>query len=484
MSTNFERIVSRTQCVTKCAWPLHDIAHTRQLEEAHLQADGQPSLMQTAGLALARLCLALAPHAKTIWVACGPGNNGGDGLEAARHLHGWGKQVRVTLIHDAEASPADARRAYHAARVAGVPMHTAAPEEFDVCIDALFGIGATRPIESTYAIWAARMNAARATVIAVDIPSGLDADRGVPQPCHVRADYTLSLLTLKPGLFTADGRDLCGEVWFHGLNLHHNVPPQVWLSGLPESTDRPHGSHKGSYGDVAIVGGAPGMTGAALLAGRSALHAGAGRVYVCLLDTNGCTLDASMPELMFRAIDAMDWSAMAVVAGCGGGQTIARHLSPLIKRAQHLVLDADALNHLAGTPELRDQMIQRPPHTTAMTPHPLEAARMLETTVAQVQANRLEAAQTLADRYQCTVALKGSGTIVAAPGETPYVNPTGNAKLASAGTGDVLAGLVGAYLAQGIKAREATCRATYQHGKAAENWQGTVLNASELCQQF
>jgi hydroxyethylthiazole kinase-like uncharacterized protein yjeF len=170
------------------------------------------------------------------------------------------------------------------------------------------------------------------------------------------------------------------------------------------------------------------------------------------------------------------------VAGCGGGEAIAEYLPLILGHAKQLVLDADALNHIASSPVLQQQLAQRAAAPTVITPHPLEAARLLATTAAAVQADRLGAARTMAERFQCAVVVKGSGTVIAAPAELPRINPTGNAKLASAGTGDVLAGLVGARLANGATAFDAAGDAVYLHGLAADRWQGTVLSASQLCQ--
>ncbi len=489
MSTNSEHVLGSTGAATGYAaptsaraWALLDVAHTRALETTHRGAEGAPSLMQVAGLALARLTLALAPHANLIWIACGPGNNGGDGLQAAAHLQQWGKQVVVSLVHDPVNSPPDARAAWQAASHAGVRFTDSAPAQFDACVDALFGIGSTRPLQGVYADWVACMNAAPALTLAADIPSGLDADTGSLAAVHVRADHTLSLLSLKPGLFTGGGRDACGDIWFNDLGVDHQLTPQALLTGPVARSPRLHASHKGSYGDVCVVGGAPGMAGAALLAGRSALHGGAGRVFVCPLGAAEWTLDPQLPELMLRSFDDLDWSAMTLVAGCGGGQAIAEYLPLILGHAKQLVLDADALNHIATSPALQQQLAQRPASHTVITPHPLEAARLLGSSAASIQADRLAAALTLAQRFQCVVVLKGSGSMVAAPGEIPRINPTGNAKLATAGTGDVLAGLLGARLAAGLSALDAACDAVYRHGLAAERWPGPVLSASALCQ--
>jgi hydroxyethylthiazole kinase-like uncharacterized protein yjeF len=253
------------------------------------------------------------------------------------------------------------------------------------------------------------------------------------------------------------------------------------LLGAPVTQPRLHASHKGSYGDVCIVGGAPGMAGAALLAARSALHGGAGRVFVCPL-AQDLALDTLLPELMFRDLAQLDWQGMAVVAGCGGGEAITQHLPMLLRDAKYLVVDADALNHIAENPDLQTLLAHRSSSMTVITPHPLEAARLLECSTAQIQSDRLGAAQALTQRFQCVTVLKGSGTLITAPQSTPRINPTGNAKLATAGTGDVLAGLIGAGLAGQASALDAACDAVYRHGLAADRWQGTVLSASALCQ--
>ena len=482
MSTNSERICAATGSASQQARPLFDIAQTRALETSNPQDPKQPSLMQIAGLALARLTLALVPHARVIWIACGPGNNGGDGLEAAAHLQKWGKQVVVSLIHDPQLSPPDARQAWVAANSTGVSFTDKVPDQFDACIDALFGIGSIRPLDAVYAAWVKRMNAAVAPTIAVDVPSGLQADTGAVGDVHVVANYTLSLLTLKPGLFTGSGRDACGETWFNDLGVNCEATPQAILSGEPVGQSRLHSSHKGSFGDVCIVGGAPGMTGAALLAGRSALHGGAGRVFVCLLGKPEQAVDLLMPELMFRSFEQLDWRDMTVVAGCGGAEAITPHLPQLLRDAKHLVLDADALNRIAESTELQTLLTNRGAGSTVITPHPLEASRLLKCSVAQIQADRLAAAKSLAAKFQCVTVLKGSGSVIAALQATLRINPTGNAKLATAGTGDVLAGLLGAHIAANQTAMDAACNAVYRHGLAADHWQGTVLNASALCQ--
>ena len=462
------------QRVTSCqSQPLYSAAATRTLEAALATTLPPHTLMQRAGLATARLALALAPHARNYWIACGPGNNGGDGLEAAMHLQQWGKTPLVSWLGTPDTAPADARASHARAVAAGVRFLDVPPEDCEACIDALLGTGASRAPEGRMAEWIIRINTLQVTVLAVDLPSGLNANTGTTTGPCVRASHTLSLLTLKPGLYTAQGRDQTGEVWFESLGADAtSTVPQAGLGGAPAAPPRRHATHKGSYGDVAVFGGAPGMSGAALLAASAALHHGAGRVYVVPLDSGNLSVDPAQPELMFRMPDALDPAVLTVVAGCGGGRAIAAQLPRLLSTTPRLVLDADALNAMAQDSQLATLLRARAARQrqTVLTPHPLEAARLLGQTTAEVQQDRLAAAQQLAQQLACTVVLKGSGTVIAAPGETPVINPTGNARLATAGTGDVLAGLIGARLARGEAAFDAACAAVWLHGQAADTW--------------
>jgi ADP-dependent NAD(P)H-hydrate dehydratase / NAD(P)H-hydrate epimerase len=477
------------------------------LEEAAATQLPPHTLMPRAGLAVARLACAVAPHAQTIWIACGPGNNGGDGFEAAMHLQRWGHKPIVTLCGDATRLPADAAASLARAREAGVQLASQPPAQCDLAIDALLGIGSSsaqqRPLPDTIRTWLLHMHAHAATVLCVDVPSGLDADTGCYADMQfasqfiaacasfhwARDVFCLNLLTLKPGMFTAQGKDAAGQVWFDDLDINATAEPTAWLLGADRATlpQRLHASHKGSYGDVAVVGGAPGMTGAALLAASAALHAGAGRVLVSLLDGGSTAVDPAQPELMFRSLAAIDLRSSTVVCGCGGGTAVHSVLPQMLSTAPRLVLDADALNAIATDTSLQTLLKARAArsHSTVLTPHPLEAARLLGATAAQVQANRLHAAQQLADQFQCTIILKGAGSIIAAPGHLPHINSTGNAMLATAGTGDVLAGVVGAYLATGLDSFAVASAAVFNHGQAANHWskQG-ALTASSLVHQL
>lgn len=468
-------------------WSLHDAASSRHIEAALAATLPAHTLMQRAGLAVARLALAIKPHAPHIWAVAGPGNNGGDALEAAFHLQRAGRSVSVSLLGDESHLPTDAAASLQRARAAGVQIGTT-PEPVraltgqDLVLDGLLGLGLSRPPAGAVAAAVVALDRGAAPVLAIDLPSGLGADSGQPldAACCVRARWTLCLLTLKPGLFTGSGRDHAGEIWFDDLGSGPaTASPTARLVTAPAVTAllpaRRHAHHKGSYGDLWVVGGAPSMTGAALLAARAALHAGAGRVYVHLLGDRGATAcDQVHPELMFRqqAPTADTLSSATVVCGCGGGEAVAVELPALLLRSRCLLLDADALNAIAADSQLLQRLSARAAHgqQTLLTPHPLEAARLLGCTAAHVQADRLRAAQQLAERCQCVVVLKGSGSVIAAPGQTPHINTSGNAALASPGTGDVLAGWIGALWSQGLSAFDAARLGAYQHGAAADAW--------------
>ena len=483
----------------KHATPIYSAATLRAME-AKLGADLPPhTLMERAGLGVARLALAIAPHSRCIWVACGPGNNGGDGLEAAILLHQWGKAVVVTWLGNEHNMPNDARISLLRARQSQVVFSQEPPEGPDLCIDAFLGIGSSRAPKGQMADWLAAMARSNAVILCVDLPSGLDADTGDFSSIFIANSligksqnriFTLSLLGMKPGMITNQGRDACGEIWCDDLGASdelNDFTPTAVLAGVQLSRQSLHNSHKGSYGDVLVIGGDVGMAGAAVLAGDAALHAGTGRVYVSVLDPEASLLGSDRPTLMFRNWADLDLSKMSVVIGCGGGEAVKTVLLQAVAHAAHLVLDADALNHITNNPALQNALIVRGQfgRPAVLTPHPLEAARMLGSTSKDVQADRLKAARLLSERFCCTLVLKGSGTVIASPGQLPVINPTGNGRLATAGTGDVLAGLIGARLAQGMCSHDAAIAAVWQHGQAADSWPTNIsLTADRLARSL
>jgi len=449
--------------------PLFDDAATRRMERRAAAALPAHALMARAGAALLRLARAVAPNARRAWVAAGPGNNGGDGLVLATWLHRAGMDVSVTLVgHRADRPlPPDAAWALAQARDAGVRLRADLPgaderAALDLAVDALLGVGQARAPEGPFADAIAALNDVAAPVLAVDAPTGLSTNTGARLgDAVVRATHTLALLTAKPGLVTGHGLEQCGTPWFDDLGVAPAADdtPAATLTGRRSVTaclpHRRHDANKGSFGDVHVAGGAAGMVGASLLAAHAASLAGAGRVLVHAhsSDAGGVLpVDVRHPELMLRPVAELQAAIRAnpkatVVAGCGGGDDVRAELPGCLSGAGRLVLDADALNAIARDTGLRAHVRARGARraATILTPHPLEAARLLggDCTAADVQADRLAAARRLAAELQAVVVLKGSGTLVASPDGRVWVNPTGDARLATAGTGDVLAGWIG-----------------------------------------
>lgn len=451
-------------------------------------ADARPPLMERAGAALAAEIQRLLPPDSIPLIVAGPGNNGGDGFVAARLLKQAGVAPTVVSAGEPARLPTDARAAYDAWLATGGTVCADIPDmQFGLAVDALFGIGLARPIEGKPAELIARINALPCPVLAVDIPSGLCAETGRVLGCAVRASNTLSFIAAKPGLYTLEGPDHCGEVIIDDLGLDIGNAGGILIGRDLFGTQlraRPRNSHKGDFGSVGILGGAPGMAGAALLAGRAALKLGAGRVYVGMLER--LEVDPLQPELMLRPAEEALHLATALAVGPGLGQSAEAVdlLRRAIDSALPLLLDADALNLIAAHPVLADKIARRE-SATIMTPHPAEAGRLLGTSTEAVQADRLAAALELARRHHAIVVLKGCGSIVATPDGRWFINASGNAGLASAGSGDVLAGMIAALLAQHWPATEAALGAVHLHGAGADklvrSGTGPVgLTASEL----
>jgi len=351
------------------------------------------------------------------------------------------------------------------------------PEQpLDLVVDALFGIGLTRPLEGRYAELIEWMNAQPAPVLALDVPSGLSADTGAVLGCAVRAAFTVTFIALKPGLLTLDGPDHAGEWEVAGLGLDVDAmqPSGGRLLGLESLhgllAPRLRNSHKGSFGSLGIIGGAAGMTGAALLAGRAALQLGAGRIYLGLLRKE-LGVDPNQPELMLReadeAVEMAHLSCLVVGPGLGQSPPARSAVARALEREVPLLLDADALNLLGAHDALKDVCRARRA-ATLLTPHPAEAARLLGCTTAEVQTDRIATTIELAQRYRAVVALKGAGSVIATPDGQWRINSSGNPGLASAGMGDVLSGICGALLAQGVEGFDALSGSVYLHGRAAD----------------
>ena len=448
--------------------PLHSLQALRQIESA-AQADlPAGELMRRAGTAAAKLIHERRRDARVL-IVCGPGNNGGDGYVCAAQLRQLGHAVTVVAL----AAPAS-DEAHAAARRwtdAGGTIAAAlsAGERFDLIVDAMFGIGMARPLCGAFLDAARWMSAQKERVIAVDVPSGLDADRGawVGAVAGVHASATITFLGAKPGLYTHDGVDAAGLVTVDRLG----IAPTASAGALLEPADfapalvaRARNSHKGTYGNVLVVGGHVGLVGAALIAARAALR-----------------LDPAQPELMFRRA-AEVVATDAIVIGCGLGATAAAAaaLRFALLQPTPVARDADALNLIAAYASLQ-QALRAHRQARVLTPHPLEAARLLGRAAHEVQSDRIGAATELAQRLASIVVLKGAGSIIAEPDGRYWINPTGSPALATAGSGDALAGMIGALIAQGLAPEVAARAATWLHGAAADEFGDDMgLAASEI----
>lgn len=456
------------------AQALLSLEELRALEARVARGLPPGTLMARAGAAAADWIENRVAPGSHVAVVCGPGNNGGDGFVAARHLAERGFRVSAILVGADQPATDDALAAWQAWRATGAlvlrdPYDASAPA---AVIDALFGIGLSRPLSGEGLDAVQWMNERHALRLALDVPSGLDAERGtwVGGVAGVRAHATLSFIAAKAGLFTADGPDAAGEV--NVAELEVSVP--LASLNLIETVDFRHAlapraanSHKGSYGRCAIQGGARGMVGAALIAARAALRLGAGRVYVDCLGAPELLFDPIQPELMFRpAAELPELEALVLGCGLGDGEAARSALIAALARACPLVLDADALNLLAADVGLQADLLARSA-ITVLTPHPAEAARLLRRSVAEVQSDRVGAARELAVATGSIVVLKGAGSVLALRSGRAWINPTGGPALATAGTGDALAGMLGAFFAQGYDMVTATLAAVWLHGQAA-----------------
>lgn len=460
---------------------LYTVAQLREIER-RAYADLEPgTLMRRAGEAAAKYALELLGDQRglPVLLLAGPGNNGGDALEMAAVLADAGVDATVLHLPGQRETTDEAASAHERARDGTVGFIDMLPPDaqWGLVVDGLFGIGLTRPIEGEYRELVASLDSLRCPILALDVPSGLDADTGAvvgPDGIAVRATHTITFLGDKPGLHTAHGRDHAGQVRVAmlGVGGEHRPAPAARLGAVEEFagqlSPRRHNTHKGSFGDVAVLGGAHGMAGAPVLAARGALYAGAGRTFVAMLDP-GPGYDSVQPEIMFRLADEFEFDRRTLVIGpgMGGSANAMRLLAKALDSDSPLVIDADAINLIGASPDLLGRLAQRAA-PAVLTPHPLEGARMLGMTAAVIQADRLVSAREMATRSNATVILKGSGSVIARPDGTILINPTGNAGLATAGSGDVLAGICGALLAQGWPAWEAACGAAWIHGAAAD----------------
>ncbi len=448
------------------------------LEHRYQSQLPQAELMRRAGLAIAdRIGEALEPGKHVVFI-CGPGNNGGDGFAAARLLLERGYRVTTALIGCDKPKADDALLMFNAYTAAGgvVISDPYNAEKADVVVDALFGTGLKKPLSGDFQDAAMWFNERQALHISVDIPSGLDPMTGnwVGGVKGCMADITIAMLAPKAGCFMCVGADAAGVVEVNELGV--SVP--LTTVGLIEPDDfrhvleeRSRNSHKGTYGHVAVVGGETGKIGAAILAARAAIVCGAGSVTVEFMSDRAPAFDSIYPELMMAEgeIDLTKTSCNVVGCGMGFTEKARKRLADAIAAPVPLIVDADALRMIAEDNDLQDALLARRAHTV-ITPHPGEAAAIIHSTPQKVQADRIGAARELAVQTGAISILKGAGTVVALRSSRTWINPTGSAMLATAGSGDVLSGMLGAFFAQGYDMVSATLAAVYLHGRAGEDY--------------
>ena len=461
--------------------PLYHVAQVREFDRraiADLGVSGYELMTRAAAAALVELRRRW-PGARRLCVICGAGNNAGDGYVLARLAQAAGLDVRVGFLADPQTLRDAAQTAWFDARNAQLsiqPFTVDVLRDAEVVVDALVGTGLRRPLSDAWLAAVRAMNAAPVPVLALDVPSGLHADTGAVLGDAVRAEVTLTFIADKPGLHTAAAPDHVGQLVLATLD----VPPQIfadtgpaawcveadWLAGaLPGRRQR--SAHKGAFGHVLVIGGQPGMNGAARLAAEAAARVGAGLVSVATHPLHAGTLNIGRPELMVHAVnDGRELSrlvprASLLIAGPGLGRSDwARDLLAQAWDSElPVVVDADALNLLAQEPSRRAGWI--------LTPHPGEAARLLGCSAADVQADRYAAVREIQARYGGVVVLKGAGTLIADPHRCRVVT-AGNPGLAAGGTGDVLSGVIGGLCAQGLALPTAAAAGALMHGLAGD----------------
>lgn len=468
---------------------LLSIARIREIELALFRSEPSYGVMRRAATAVAEAAAGMLPVGGRAVSAAGSGNNGGDAVVAAQLLCAQGFSAQVWLPLGKPRAGSDAAKAFADYLAAGGSIVSELPVDLAdnaLIIDGLFGIGLSRDLGGAAAAAVDAVNASRARVLAVDVPSGIVADTGAVLGRAVRADATVTFFAGKAGLHTLQGPDHAGRVDVAGLGadcgLLDTDGTLVGQALFCARLRRRIASHKGSHGSLAVVGGSAGMTGALVLATRAAVAHGAGKVHALCLSGNAPAFDPQAPEVMWRDCaggglpdfpDGM--TALAVGVGMGRDADPQELLDGLRRSAVPMVVDADALNLLSGlgivsanwqNGEVTGSLFGDA--EAVLTPHPAEAARLAGTSTREIQRDRVAAARKLARAASCVVLLKGAGTVVADRSGRWAVIGAASAALAQAGSGDQLTGIVGALVAQGLDCWEAACDGAWLHAAGAE----------------
>lgn len=450
-------------------------------------------LMQRAGAKAFAVARAKWPETRSVTVCCGGGNNGGDGYVIARLALQAGLAVQLIALKPTDDLRGDAKKAAMGWLEAGGSIeHPGTTIRGDLIVDALLGTGLDRPPSGDFADTIVNINNSHRPVLAVDVPSGLNADTGMPLGASVRADVTVSFIGKKRGLYTGQAGRWCGDRLFFDLDtpacIHNQQTPDACLLDKKMvrqwmGTRSPE-THKGDLGHVVVVGGDEGMAGAPILAGQAALRTGSGLVSLATRQGHCGLAVVAQPELMAHAaetLDALDGllgrtDVIALGPGLGNSEWSRAVWQRVLAKNLPLVLDADGLNLLAESDDLSLS------GTVVMTPHPGEAARLLDCAASDVQADRFAAARSLARRYGAIAVLKGHGTVIADPQGRTAVCPYGNPAMATAGMGDALTGVIASLLGQGLDPFDAACCGVVVHALAgdAEAHDRRQILASEL----
>jgi hydroxyethylthiazole kinase-like uncharacterized protein yjeF len=453
----------------------------REIDRTAIEDEGIPgySLMTRAGAAAVRAARERFPDATRWQVVCGAGNNAGDGYVVARLAAQDGIVVSVLALVDPESLTGDAATAYGDFAAEGgvvMPWEGALDDEASLIVDALLGSGLEREVSGEFAKAVSAMNTHSARVMALDIPTGVHGDTGQVMGTAVAADLTVTFVGLKAGLFAGEGSELTGAIVFDGLEVPEHCRPHAEALSRRISgrvlrrclKRRPRGAHKGDFGHVLIIGGGEGMPGAVRLAGEAALRTGAGLVSVATHPSHAAVIVGSRPELMSHGIADADSlaplleRATAIAFGPGLGRSEwAQQLYAVVSELDMpCVWDADALNLLAATPAKSERRI--------ITPHPGEAARLLDGKTSAVQDDRPAALKSLQDKYGGVIVLKGANTLVTSKKQVPWLCTSGNPGMASPGMGDVLTGIIAALLAQGLGKEASAVVGVEAHARAGD----------------